>query len=67
MMHPSHTNQGNYYPAFVILSKTLEDYVRKIHIHILILNYFYLGLLIMCFLLSLAFIGFDFITIYMTV
>ena len=59
-------------------SKTLEDYVPKIHIHIL--NYFYLRLLIMCSLLSLgsrhqratwsytlAFIGFGFITIYMTV
>jgi chitin synthase len=78
----SHTNQGNYYIAFVILSKVLEDYVPKIHILILILiiNYFYLGLLIVCFLLSLgdwpqgskwgytlALIGFGFVTAYMTV
>jgi len=67
------TDPGNYHPAFVILSTTLEDDVPKIHILILILNYFYLGLLIMCFLLSLgnryqrlkwgytlAFIGFGF-------
>jgi len=76
----SHANQSNYYIAFVILSKALEDYIPKIHIFNLILNHFYLGLLIMCFLLSLgdrpqgskqgytlAFIGFGFITIYMTV
>ena len=74
----SYMNQGNYHPAFVILSKMLEDYVAKIHIHMF--NCFYLGLLIMCFLLSLGsrhqrskwgymlvFIGFSFITIYMTV
>ena len=47
------TNQANNHPAFVILSKTLEDYVPKIHILILILNYCYRGLLIMYFLLSL--------------
>ncbi|KAI5991704.1 glycosyltransferase family 2 protein [Pisolithus orientalis] len=70
---------GNYYIAFVILSNALESYVPKLHILNLILNYFYLGLLIMCFLLSLgnrpqgskwgytlAFIGFGFVTIYMT-
>jgi hypothetical protein len=75
-----HANQGNYYIAFIILSKALEPYVPQVHILNLILNYFYLGLLIMCFLLSLgnrpqgskwgytlAFIGFGFITIYMTV
>jgi len=76
----SHANQGNYYIAFIILSKALEGYVPKISILNMILNYFYLGLLIMCFLLSLgnrpqgskwgytlAFIGFGFVTIYMTV
>ncbi|KAG2124618.1 glycosyltransferase family 2 protein [Suillus clintonianus] len=71
---------GNYYIAFIILSQALESYVPQIHILNLLLNYFYLGLLIMCFLLSLgnrpqgakwgytlAFIGFGVITIYMTV
>ena len=51
-----------------------------VHIFNVILNYFYLGLLIMCFLLSLgnrpqgakwfytlAFLGFALITVYMTV
>ncbi|KAI6159686.1 glycosyltransferase family 2 protein [Pisolithus thermaeus] len=70
---------GNYYIAFIILSDALESYVPKLHILNLILNYFYLGLLIMCFLLSLgnrpqgskwgytlAFVGFGFVTIYMT-
>ena len=37
----SHANQGNYYIAFIILSKALEDYVPKISILNLILNYFY--------------------------
>jgi len=74
------TNQGNNHPTFVILSKTLEDYAPKIHILMLMLNYCYRGLFIMCFFLSLgnrhqrskwgntfAFIGFGFIPIYMTV
>jgi hypothetical protein len=72
----SHTNQGTYYHAFVTLSKTLEDYVPKIHILNVNVNYFHLGLLIMCFVLSrgnrhqrskwgytLAFIRFGFIAI----
>ncbi|KAF9234706.1 glycosyltransferase family 2 protein [Melanogaster broomeanus] len=71
---------GNYYIAFTILTTALEAYVSGLHILNNILNYFYLGLLIMCFLLSmgnrpqgskwgytLAFIGFALITIYMTV
>ncbi|KAG2047518.1 glycosyltransferase family 2 protein [Suillus hirtellus] len=71
---------SHYYIAFIILSQALEFYVPRIHILYLILNYFYLGLLIMCFFLSLgnrpqgskrgytlAFIGFGIITIYMTV
>lgn len=54
--------------------------LNGIHIVNVILNYFYLGLLVMCFLLSLgnrpqgskvgytiAFVGFGIITIYMTV
>ncbi|KAG6329461.1 hypothetical protein ID866_9628 [Astraeus odoratus] len=70
---------GNYYIAFFILKNALETYVPSLHIVNIILNYFYLGLLIMCFLLSLgnrpqgskwgytlAFIGFGFITVYMT-
>ncbi|KAF9220531.1 glycosyltransferase family 2 protein [Gyrodon lividus] len=71
---------GNYYIAFLILTTALESYIPSLHILNIILNYFYLGLLIMCFLLSmgnrpqgakwgytLAFIGFGLITIYMTV
>src|ERR1700761_9112559 len=75
--------QANYYIAFIILSSALEDPTFKltgIHVVNVILEYFYLGLLIMCFILSLgnrpqgskwgytlAFIGFGLITIYMTV
>lgn len=72
--------QGNYYIAFVILTNALEDYISSLHYLNLVLNYFYLGLLITCFLLSLgnrpqgakwaytlAFVGFALITIYMTV
>ncbi|KAG1735652.1 glycosyltransferase family 2 protein [Suillus occidentalis] len=71
---------GNYYIAFIILSQALESYIPQIHIVNILLNYFYLGLLIMCFLLSLgnrpqgskwgytlAFVGFGIVTIYMTV
>jgi chitin synthase len=71
---------GNYYIAFIILSQALESYIPQIHVLNIILNYFYLGLLIMCFLLSLgnrpqgskwgytfAFVGFGIVTIYMTV
>ncbi|GLB45336.1 putative chitin synthase [Lyophyllum shimeji] len=73
---------ANYYIAFSILSDAMEDPQFKlngIHIVNIILNYFYLGLLIMCFILSLgnrpqgskwgytaAFIGFALVTIYMT-
>ncbi|KAF8187725.1 glycosyltransferase family 2 protein [Pholiota molesta] len=74
---------ANYYIAFSILSDSMEDKefnLKGIHTANVILNYFYLGLLIMCFILSLgnrpqgskwgytgAMIGFAFITIYMTV
>jgi len=71
---------GNYYIAFSILTNALEVYISSLHYVNLVLNYFYLGLLITCFLLSLgnrpqgakwaytlAFIGFGLITIYMTV
>lgn len=73
---------ANYYIAFIILSDALESEefgLKGIHIANMILQYFYLGLLIMCFLLSLgnrpqgskwgytlAFLGFGIITIYMT-
>ncbi|KAJ7772078.1 glycosyltransferase family 2 protein [Mycena maculata] len=74
---------ANYYIAFTILTTALEDPDFKltpgIHIVNVILEYFYLGLLIMCFILSLgnrpqgskwgytlAFLGFGIITIYMT-
>jgi hypothetical protein len=75
--------QGNYYIAFIILSDAMEDPSFKLNgIHVLnvILEYFYVGLLLMCFILALgnrpqgsklgytlAFIGFALITIYMTV
>ena len=72
--------QGNYYIAFVILTNALEDYISSLHYLNVVLNYFYLGLLITCFLLALgnrpqgakwaytlAFVGFGLITIYMTV
>ncbi|KAF8133385.1 glycosyltransferase family 2 protein [Boletus edulis] len=64
---------GNYYIAFI------EDYISSLHYLNLVLNYFYLGLIIACFILSLgnrpqgakwaytsAFIGFALITVYMT-
>ncbi|KAF8633773.1 hypothetical protein AX15_001279 [Amanita polypyramis BW_CC] len=71
---------ANYFIAFVILSDALESFNFKgIRIFNIILEYVYVGLLIMCFLLSLgnrpqgskwgytfAFIGFALITIYMT-
>ncbi|CAL1713774.1 unnamed protein product [Somion occarium] len=75
---------GNYYISFTILSDSMEDpsfhLGKGIHILNIVLQYFYVGLLIMCFLLSLgnrpqgskwgytlAFIGFALITVYMTV
>lgn len=74
---------ANYYIAFTILSDAMEDQsfgiTNSIHIVNVILGYFYLGLLILCFLLALgnrpqgskwgytgAMIGFAFITVYMT-
>lgn len=76
-------SQANYYIAFAILSESMEDpsfHLKGIHIVNIILNYFYLGLLVMCFILALgnrpqgakwgytsAMIGFSIITIYMTV
>lgn len=74
---------ANFYIAFVILSNAMEDstfHITGINVVNLILNYLYLGLLVMCFLLSLgnrpqgskfaftaSMIGFSVITIYMTV
>lgn len=73
---------ANYFIAFVILADAMEDpafNLNGIHIFNVILEYVYLGLVVMCFLLSLgnrpqgskwgytfAFIGFALITIYMT-
>ncbi|KAJ8092782.1 Chitin synthase, class 8 [Marasmius tenuissimus] len=74
---------ANYYIAFVILSNALEakdfNLGNGIKVVNVILNYFYLGLLVMCFLLALgnrpqgskwpytaSFLGFAVITIYMT-
>ncbi|KAI0345496.1 glycosyltransferase family 2 protein [Trametopsis cervina] len=75
---------GNFYISFIILSEAMEDpsfnFGNGVHVVNVILNYFYLGLLVMCFLLSLgnrpqgskwfytlAMIGFAVITIYMTI
>jgi len=78
---------ANYYIAFSILSSAMESLLstpdkpnKLIIIFNAVMNYVYLGLLIMCFILSLgnrpqgakwgyttAFIGFGLITIYMTV
>ncbi|KDQ51532.1 glycosyltransferase family 2 protein [Jaapia argillacea MUCL 33604] len=73
---------GNYYISFKILSEALEDptfHISGIVIVNVILEYFYLGMLIMCFILALgnrpqgakwgyttSFIGFAIITVYMT-
>uniref|UniRef100_A0A0W0G327 Chitin synthase n=1 Tax=Moniliophthora roreri TaxID=221103 RepID=A0A0W0G327_MONRR len=50
--------ETNYYIAFVILSDAMEDPEFKlgkgIRVVNVILNYFYLGLLVMCFLLSMG-------------
>lgn len=76
--------KGNFYIFFVILTDSLEDpsfnFGNGIKVVNIVLNYIYLGLLIMCFLLSLgnrpqgskfaftfAMIGFSLITVYMTV
>jgi len=73
---------GNYYITFIILSDALEDEVlgiKGINILNIVLEYFYMGLLLMCFIYALgnrpqgskwgytlAFIGFALITVYMT-
>lgn len=75
--------QGNYFIAFTVLSNALEDpsyNLKGIHVVNIILEYFYVGLLLMCFILALgnrpqgskwaftaAFIGFALVTLYMTV
>jgi cellulose synthase/poly-beta-1,6-N-acetylglucosamine synthase-like glycosyltransferase len=73
---------GNYYITFIILADAMQDPAFKIpdikYVNA-VLQYFYLGLLVMCFLLSLgnrpqgskwgyttALIGFACITVYMT-
>ncbi|KZT69531.1 glycosyltransferase family 2 protein [Daedalea quercina L-15889] len=75
---------GNFYIFFVVLTDSLEDpsfsFGNGIKYLNIVLNYVYLGLLIMCFLLSLgnrpqgskwafvtAMVGFALITVYMTV
>ncbi|KAF8133394.1 hypothetical protein EV363DRAFT_1397627 [Boletus edulis] len=40
--------------AFIVLTHALEDYISSLHYLNLVLNYFYLGLLIACFILSLG-------------
>ncbi|KAI0738834.1 glycosyltransferase family 2 protein [Daedaleopsis nitida] len=73
---------GNYFISFIILSESLEDpsfNLKGIHIVNVILEYIYLGLIILCYILALgnrpqgakwgytlAFIGFAVITVYMT-
>ena len=75
--------QANYYIAFTILSQAMEDdsiVGSAMHIPNMIINYIYLGLLVMCFILALgnrpqgskwgyttAFLGFAAITVYKTV
>lgn len=76
-------SQGNYYIAFIVLTNAMEDPTfgfKGIHIANLILEYFYVGLVLMCFILALgnrpqgskwmftlAFVGFAILTVYMTV
>jgi chitin synthase len=76
-------SQANFYIAFSILATAMESEafgLKGINIFNVIINYIYVGLLIMCFILSLgnrpqgakwfytiAMIGFSLITIYMTV
>ncbi|TFK48851.1 glycosyltransferase family 2 protein [Heliocybe sulcata] len=71
---------GNYFISFVILTQAMESFaISGIKYLNLVLEYFYLGLLVMCFLLSLgnrpqgskwgytlSFVGFALITVYMT-
>ncbi|KAG5643749.1 hypothetical protein DXG03_009683 [Asterophora parasitica] len=70
---------GNYYIGFVILSTSLEHLVPAFKYPNVVLNYLYLGLVIMSFLLSLGnrpqgsrygyvivFFGFAFLMMYMT-
>lgn len=76
-------SQGNFYIAFIVLTNAMEDTsfgFKGIHIANVILEYFYVGLVMMCFILALgnrpqgskwaftlAFVGFAITTIYMTV
>ncbi|KAK7045814.1 Chitin synthase 4 [Paramarasmius palmivorus] len=56
-VHFYYIYRTNYYIAFVILSDGMEDpqfNIKGIHVVNVILNYFYLGLLVMCFLLSMG-------------
>ncbi|KAF5340785.1 hypothetical protein D9611_007290 [Ephemerocybe angulata] len=73
---------ANYYIAFAILSQAMEDKefgLKGINYFNIVINYIYVGLLVMCFILSLgnrpqgakwfytgAMIGFALITVYMT-
>ncbi|EJD38050.1 glycosyltransferase family 2 protein [Auricularia subglabra TFB-10046 SS5] len=73
---------GNYYIAFKILANAMQDKqfnIPGIKVANIVLEYFYLGLLVLCFLLSLgnrpqgskwgyttAMIGFALVTCYMT-
>jgi hypothetical protein len=77
------TIQGNFFIAFTVLTNALEDTsynLKNIHVANVILEYFYVGLVLMCFILALgnrpqgskwaftvAFIGFAIVTLYMTV
>ena len=77
------SSQGNFYIAFRILTNAMEDPsfgFKGINIANVILEYFYIGLVMMCFILALgnrpqgskwaftlAFVGFAILTIYMTV
>lgn len=45
---------GNFYIAFIILSQSMETLLPAVHIPNIIMQYIYLGLLTMCFLLALG-------------
>ena len=76
-------SQGNYYIAFIVLTNAMEDPsfgFKGIHVANVILEYFYVGMVLTCFILALgnrpqgskwtftlAFVGFAILTVYMTV
>jgi chitin synthase len=45
---------GNFYIAFIILSQSMESLLPQVHVPNIIMRFLYLGLLTMCFLLSMG-------------